>query len=304
MTMGAPVPAIEAPLAKTEVRSRTRSGPGLGRVALHISLLVLMAIWAIPTIALLVASFRPAAATNESGWWTAFTPPWQFTIENYEYVLGRSGIDQAFINSFIITIPATVLVVLLAAFAAYAFAWMEFPGRNILFVVVVGLLVVPLQVTLIPVLSLLRDFQPFGLKINGTMLAVWLAHTGYGLPFAVYLLRNYFGGLPREVFESAAIDGVLPPGHPDECAGPRLPDHLPVPVGLERPARRARLHRARAGEPPAVGRPRQSDDVLRWRLAVPDGSGVRLDDRPDHRFPQPAALLRPWHHRCGALTRD
>ena len=87
-----------------------------------------MVIWAIPTIALLVASFRPAAATNTSGWWTAFTPPWEFTLENYEYVLGRAGIDQAFINSFIITIPATVLVVMIAAFAAYAFAWMELPG--------------------------------------------------------------------------------------------------------------------------------------------------------------------------------
>jgi alpha-glucoside transport system permease protein len=87
---------------------------------------------------------------------------------------------------------------------------MEFPGRNILFVIVVGLLVVPLQVTLIPVLNLLRDFQPGGFRINGTILAVWLAHTGYGLPFAVYLLRNYFGSLPREVFESAAIDGASP----------------------------------------------------------------------------------------------
>ena len=177
-------------------------------------------------------------------------PPWEFTLENYDYVLGRSGIDQAFINSFIITIPATVLVVLLAAFAAYAFAWMEFPGRNILFVVVVGLLVVPLQVTLIPVLTLLRDFQPGGFKINGTILAVWLAHTGYGLPFAVYLLRNYFGGLPREVFESAAIDGAGPATAFFRLALPMsvpalasLID-LPVPVGLERPARRAGLHRA------------------------------------------------------------
>ena len=82
---------------------------------------------------------------------------------------------------------------MVAAFAAYAFAWMGFPGRNILFVVVVGLLVVPLQVTLIPVLTLFRDFTPAGIEINGTMLAVWLAHTGYGLPFAIYLLRNYFG---------------------------------------------------------------------------------------------------------------
>ncbi len=208
---GAPIPAVEAPQAAA-VRSRvtTRSGPSLGRGFLHLSLILLMVLWAIPTIALLVASFRPAAATNTSGWWTAFRPPWEFTLDNYEYVLGRAGIDTAFVNSFIITIPATVLVVMIAAFAAYAFAWMEFPGRNILFVIVVGLLVVPLQVTLIPVLNLFRDFTPAGIKINGTMLAVWLAHTGYGLPFAIYLLRNYFGSLPREVFESAAIDGASP----------------------------------------------------------------------------------------------
>ena len=199
----AQAPAIEVPAVRTR-----RASPRLGRIALHTVLVVLVVIWVIPALALLVASFRPAAETNASGWWTAFTPPWSFTIENYQYVLGRSGIDQAFINSFIITIPATVLVVMIAAFAAYSFAWMEFPGRNILFVVVVGLLVVPLQTTLIPVLTLFRDFNPLGFKINGTMLAVWLAHTGYGLPFAIYLLRNYFGGLPREVFESAAIDGA------------------------------------------------------------------------------------------------
>jgi alpha-glucoside transport system permease protein len=208
---GVPVPATElADTSITRARTTTRKGPSLGRTFLHLSLILLMVVWVIPTIALLVASFRPAAATNTSGWWTAFTPPWEFTLENYEYVLGRAGIDQAFVNSFIITVPATVLVVMIAAFAAYAFAWMDFPGRNILFVTVVGLLVVPLQITLIPVLSFFRDFQPGGIEINGTMLAVWLAHTGYGLPFAIYLLRNYFGSLPREVFESAAIDGASP----------------------------------------------------------------------------------------------
>jgi alpha-glucoside transport system permease protein len=201
----------QAPVAiGAQVQTRRRARPRLGGLAVNTVLLILMILWAIPAIGLLVASFRTAADTNASGWWTAFTPPWEFTIANYEYVLGRAGIDQAFINSFVITIPATVLVVMIAAFAAYAFAWMEFPGRNILFVIVVGLLVVPLQITLIPVLNFFRDFTPAGIKINGTFLAVWLAHTGYGLPFAIYLLRNYFGGLPKEVFESAAIDGAAP----------------------------------------------------------------------------------------------
>jgi len=180
------------------------------RGPLHFALIAIMVLWAIPAIGLLVASFRTARATNGSGWWTALVPPYQFTFSNYDYVLNRAGFWESFLNSMLITIPATVLVVLIAAFAAYAFAWMDFPLRNVLFVVVVGLLVVPLQVTLIPVLSLFRDFQIGDFKLNGTVLVVWLAHTGYGLPFAVYLLRNYMGALPKSIFESAAIDGAGP----------------------------------------------------------------------------------------------
>jgi alpha-glucoside transport system permease protein len=180
------------------------------RVPLHVALVVIMVMWLIPTIGIFIASFRTAAATNEGGWWTALVPPWEFTFSNYDYVLNRSGFWQSFLNSFVITIPATALVVMVAAFAAYAFAWMSFPGRNVLFVVVVGLLVVPLQVTLIPVLTLFRDFTIGDFHLNGTILAVWLAHTGYGLPFGIYLLRNYMGGLPKSVFEAAAVDGAGP----------------------------------------------------------------------------------------------
>jgi len=189
---------------------RQRRGNGRGKGPVHFALVAIMILWAIPALGLFIASFRTAASTNKSGWWTAIAPPYQFTFQNYGYVLNRAGFWDSFINSLLITIPATVLVVMIAAFAAYAFAWMNFPFRNVLFVVVVGLLVIPLQVTLIPVLSLFRDFQVGDLKLSGTILAVWLAHTGYGLPFAVYLLRNYMGGLPREIFESAAIDGAGP----------------------------------------------------------------------------------------------
>ena len=202
---------VQAPVVVgAKVAQRREPRRRLGRAPIHIILVIATLAFAIPAIALLVASFRTAAATNSSGWWTAFVPPWQFTLENYQYVFSRSGLDQAFLNSVIITIPATIIVVMVAAFAAYAFAWMSFPGRQLLFVIVVGLLVVPLQVTFVPVLTLFREFKPFGIAINGTMLAVWLAHTGYGLPFAIFLLRNYFGSLPREVFESAAIDGAGP----------------------------------------------------------------------------------------------
>jgi alpha-glucoside transport system permease protein len=206
----AQAPVLVGTRLEQKTRRRFASPKGFGRGPLHVTLIGIMLLWAIPALGLLVASFRTAADTNKSGWWTAIAPPYNFTFSNYSYVLNRGGFWDSFVNSFLITIPATVLVVMVAAYAAYAFSWMDFPLRNTLFVVVVALLVVPLQVTLIPVLTLFRDFTIGGFKLNGTILAVWLAHTGYGLPFAVYLLRNYMGGLPKEVFESAQIDGAGP----------------------------------------------------------------------------------------------
>jgi alpha-glucoside transport system permease protein len=191
-------------------RARIAAAPGhwrrlLGRVPTHAAVIILMVIWLIPTIGLLVNSFRPPGDVTNSGWWTAIFAPSQLGLDNYAHVLAQNGLWPAFINSLFITIPATIIPIFIAAFAAYAFAWMSFPGRNILFVAIVGLLVVPLQSTLIPILQL---FKTFGL--NGQFLAVWLAHTGYGLPFAIYLLRNFMGELPREIFESAQIDGAGP----------------------------------------------------------------------------------------------
>jgi alpha-glucoside transport system permease protein len=177
------------------------------RIPLHFVVIFLMVVWLIPTIGLLVNSFRPPDAVTSSGWWTAIFSPSQFTLDNYAHVLAQSNMSAGFVNSLFISIPATVIPIMVAAFAAYAFAWMKFPGRDILFVAVVGLLVVPLQSTFIPILTL---YGPKGLNIAGSFLAVWLAHTGYGLPFAIYLLRNFMGELPREVFESAAIDGASP----------------------------------------------------------------------------------------------
>jgi alpha-glucoside transport system permease protein len=177
----------------------------LERSLLHIGIIVICVIWLIPTLALLVSSFRSASAVATTGWWTAFSPPFDFTLELYRESLGQANMGQSFINSLFISIPATVLPIMIAAFAAYAFAWLEFPGRNFLFAAVVGLLVVPLQSTLIPVLRL---YNRTGL--TGTFLGIWLAHTGYGLPLAVYLLRNFFGNLPREMFESAFLDGASP----------------------------------------------------------------------------------------------
>ena len=190
--------------------AQVRSGPQRiktprPRVMIHVVISVMMAVWLLPTAGLLINSFRTAADSSATGWWTALFPPYQFTLDNYAAVLNQSGLGDAFINSLFISIPATIIPVVIAAFAAYAFAWMDFPYKNALFVVVIGLLVIPLQLTLIPVL---RIFATLG--IAGEFLAVWLAHTAYGLPFALYLLRNFMGGLPKEVFESASIDGASP----------------------------------------------------------------------------------------------
>jgi alpha-glucoside transport system permease protein len=199
-------------VAEREVAQTRRRAPRFKTNPLvHLSLAVIMIIWAIPAVGLLVSSFRTSQAISQSGWWTAILPPFSFTLDNYTSVLGQSAIGPAFINSFVITVPATVIVVMFAAFAAYAFAWMQFRGRDWLFVILVGLLVIPLQVTFVPVIKMLNGVTDItGVPIIGSVLALWLAHTGYGLPFAIYLLRNYFGGLPKEVFESAAIDGASP----------------------------------------------------------------------------------------------
>jgi alpha-glucoside transport system permease protein len=170
-----------------------------------VALLAICLAWLTPTLGLLVSSFRPAFQVARTGWWTALTPPFQFTLENYERVLSANNMGQSFVNSLFVTIPATIIPIMVAALAAYAFAWMEFPGRDWLFLVVVALLVVPLQMTLIPILRL---FSKLGL--TGTFLGIWLAHTGYGLPLSIYLLRNFFGALPKEMFESAYIDGATP----------------------------------------------------------------------------------------------
>ncbi len=183
-----------------------RISHALRRAPLNIVIVVIAFVWLLPSIGLLISSFRPEEAVLSTGWWTVFRHPFDFTqvtLDNYASVITKEGMGRAFLNSLIISVPATIIPISVAAFAAYAFAWMDFPGREWIFVVVVGLLVVPLQMTLIPIL---RVYNRLGL--SGTFVGIWLAHTGYGLPYAVYLLRNFIGTLPRDLLESAFLDGA------------------------------------------------------------------------------------------------
>jgi alpha-glucoside transport system permease protein len=206
-----------------EARQAATAGHGAGEVRrggwlVRIVIVVICILWLIPAVGVLITSFRSEDLVDTSGWWTAFAHPLQagqWTLENYRSALDAGGLGNSFLNSLAVTIPSTVIPITIAAFAAYAFSWMEFRGRYVLFVAVVGLLVVPLQMALIPILKLyvngatIADYVVFPeLHLNGTFLAVWLAHTGFGLPLAVYLLRNYIGSLPSSIIESARIDGA------------------------------------------------------------------------------------------------
>jgi len=173
---------------------------------LRLSVFAICALWTMPTLGLLVTSVRNPLNITTSGWWTALLHPFeanQWTLSNYATVLSSDGMGNAFINSLIVTLPSTVIPITIAAFAAYAFAWVPFRGRGILFTIVVGLLVVPIQMSLIPILQIYSAGN-----LYGSFLGIWLAHTGFGLPLAIFLLYNFISQLPRDLFESAAIDGA------------------------------------------------------------------------------------------------
>jgi alpha-glucoside transport system permease protein len=185
---------------------------------------LIVVIWSIPTLGLFINSFRPRDLQRSSGWWTVFGELDQLTLENYDTVLSASAtaaLGESLLNSFAIAIPATIIPIAMASFAAYAFAWIDFKGRKLLFIFTVSLLAIPLQVALIPLLqlyvggahvtlpvidktiTLIPDFD-----LAGTTTAVWLTHAGFALPFAIFLLHNYISQLPKDLFEAARIDGA------------------------------------------------------------------------------------------------
>ncbi|GAA2204030.1 carbohydrate ABC transporter permease [Streptomyces bangladeshensis] len=180
-------------------RIAERLSGGLVRVVL----ILVGLFWLVPTIGLLVSSLRSPQDMSASGWWSVFTEPSQLTVDSYRKLLENSDITDSLVNTVLITVPATLLVVVIGALAGYAFAWMEFPGRDWWFLGVVSLLVVPVQVALIPIAELFGNIGLFG-----SILGVILFHTGFGLPFAVFLLRNFFAEIPRELLEAARLDGA------------------------------------------------------------------------------------------------
>jgi alpha-glucoside transport system permease protein len=180
------------------------------RTPLHIVLVAIAVIWLIPTLGLLITSFRPNEDILSSGWWTAFSH-WNWTLHNYGNVIHAQGMGRAWVNSLIITVPATILPLTLGALAAFGFAWVPFPFRDTLFLTIVALMIIPIQTSLVPLLKLFREWhlsEPhFGIGAF-TFVGIWLAHTAFGLPLAIFLLRNFFITLPKDLIEAARMDGA------------------------------------------------------------------------------------------------
>ena len=201
MTTTMPKPApIEAPI-KRSIAARISSATESPLIQAFLAFVAL--IWIVPALGLLISSLRPESANSASGWWTIFTKPGELTLDNYRSLLSNSDITKSFLNTVLITVPSTLLVIIIGAMAAYAFSWVEFAGRDMLFVVVIGLLVVPIQIALIPIAQLFGN-----LHIFGSIPSVIAFHVSFGLPFAIFLLRNFFVGIPRELLEAARMDGA------------------------------------------------------------------------------------------------
>jgi alpha-glucoside transport system permease protein len=192
----APIPARREPVSAKVLRL-------VAKTPVYVFLIAIGLVWLVPTFGLLITSFMAPEDFQEEGWWTAFSEPSKLTFENYESLFDNDVIIDSLWTTLWIAGGATILPIIVASLAGYAFAWLEFPGRDWLFIVVIALLVVPLQMALIPMFSLYDT-----LGIFDTVLSLVLFHTAFGLPFAIFLLRNFFIGIPKDLMEAARIDGA------------------------------------------------------------------------------------------------
>jgi alpha-glucoside transport system permease protein len=181
----------------------TRVGSVLGSSFVRFLLVLIALLWLVPIFGLFASSLRGEVDNASTGWWQVFTVPAQLTLRNYRDLVANTTVMHSLLNTIYISVPATVLVIAIGALAAYALAWMRFPGQDWLMVVIVGLLVVPIQVALIPMAKLYG-----ALGIFGSLIGVVLFHVAFGLPFAVFLLRNFFAGIPADLLEAARMDGA------------------------------------------------------------------------------------------------
>ena len=176
----------------------------LARAPIHIILVIIGLFWLVPTIGLFIISLMDPADLASNGWWTFLTKPSELTLDNYRAIFENESITSSLWTTLWIAIGATVLPILIAALAGYAFAWLDFPGRDSFFILVIALLVVPLQMALIPMFSIYNRIP----GLNDSVLGIVLFHTAFALPFAIFLLRNFFIGIPKELLEAARIDGA------------------------------------------------------------------------------------------------
>lgn len=193
---------IDGPIEVTE-STAARIVRLFGRTPVYIVVVVLGLLWLVPTFGLLLTSLIVPEQVGSAGWWEVLSTPSLATLENYGDILENEAITSAIWTTLWISLGATALPIVVAALAAYAFAWLEFPGRDWLFLIVVALLVVPIQMALIPIFSLYNDLGLFD-----TIIGLILFHTAFGLPFAIFLLRNFFIGIPKDLIEAARIDGA------------------------------------------------------------------------------------------------
>jgi alpha-glucoside transport system permease protein len=183
----------------------------LGSAPVHVALVVIAVIWLVPSVGLLVTSFRPRPDIASTGWWETLST-FNFTLDNYRNVLDAQQMQSSFLNSLLITVPATLLPLFFGALAAYALSWLKFPFRDTIFLGIMALMVVPIQMTLVPVLQTFRNMGEFMTGqadlITGSFAGIWIAHTTFGLPLCIFLLRNFFITLPRDLIEAARVDGA------------------------------------------------------------------------------------------------